>query len=84
MIKAQLLVEPDPLGQNSSRKGGTSKSKYAVQVSHTVMAKPKGKEDQPLPEGWKEVKDPKSGRTYYYPKETKKTSWKRPTEEEIY
>ena len=68
----------------SSRGGGGKNSKYAVPVSRTVMAKPKGQEDQPLPEGWKEVNDPKSGKTYYYHKETKKTSWKRPKEEERY
>ena len=77
LIKKQLIVKPDESGAAKAR--GGKNSKYAVtQVSHTVMAKPKGKEDLPLPEGWKEVKDPKSGKTYYYHKDTKKTSWKRP------
>lgn len=33
---------------------------------------------QPLPDGWKEKIDPKTGRTYYYNPSTKETSWKRP------
>jgi hypothetical protein len=83
LIKAQVLVKPDPAGGVSSggRGSGGKNSKYAVPVAHTVMAKPKGQEDQALPDGWKEVKDLKSGKTYYYHKETKKTSWKRPREE---
>lgn len=30
--------------------------------------------------GWVEAKDPKSGKTYYYNKTTKETSWKKPAE----
>jgi len=37
-------------------------------------------EEDPLPPGWTEVTDKKSGKTYYYHKATKKTTWKRPTE----
>jgi len=32
-----------------------------------------------LPPGWVEAKDPKSGKTYYYNKTTKETSWKKPS-----
>lgn len=31
-----------------------------------------------LPEGWAELKDPSSGRTYFYHAETKKSQWTRP------
>ena len=31
----------------------------------------------PLPPNWKEVKDPGSGKTYFYNQVTKKTSWKK-------
>ncbi|KAK2953525.1 hypothetical protein BLNAU_11525 [Blattamonas nauphoetae] len=31
-----------------------------------------------LPPGWKEYQDKKSGRSYYYNKETKERSWKKP------
>ena len=75
-MKKQVIVKPDESG---AAKALGKNNKYAVnQVCHTVMAKPKGEEDLPLPQGWKEVKDPKSGKTYYYHKDTKKTSWKRP------
>ena len=37
--------------------------------------------ESPLPEGWTEVIDKKSGKKYYYNKTTKKTSWHRPAEE---
>lgn len=36
------------------------------------------KEKTPLPPGWVKVKDPSSGRSYYYETATKVTSWKRP------
>jgi hypothetical protein len=42
-----------------------------------AAAAPK-KPKKPLPEGWKKVKDAKTGRTYYYNKDTRVTSWKRP------
>jgi len=32
-----------------------------------------------LPPGWTEHVDPRSGKTYYYNKSTKETSWKKPT-----
>merc|ERR1712048_1444472 len=32
----------------------------------------------PLPEGWEELTDPNTGRTYYVDHVTKKTSWERP------
>jgi len=32
-----------------------------------------------LPPGWTEAVDPRSGKTYYYNKATKETSWKKPT-----
>ncbi|CAM9479530.1 unnamed protein product [Ectocarpus sp. 12 AP-2014] len=32
----------------------------------------------PLPEGWKEIKDPKSSSTYYWNKSSNATSWVRP------
>jgi len=39
-------------------------------------------EPDALPPGWTEVTDKKTGKTYYYNKNTKKTSWKRPEPEE--
>ena len=36
--------------------------------------------DSPLPEGWTELLDKKSGKKYYYNKITKKTSWHKPSE----
>jgi len=36
----------------------------------------------PLPPGWKKVKDPESGHSYYFHQTTKQTTWKRPKLEE--
>jgi len=47
-----------------------------------IEAGVKKKKKKPLPEGWKKVKDPNTGRSYYYNKETRETSWRRPASEE--
>eukprot|EP00903_Cladosiphon_okamuranus_P018223 g16762.t1 len=36
---------------------------------------------EPLREGWKEIKDPKTGSTYYWNKSSNATSWERPVKE---
>ena len=41
---------------------------------------PRSGTESPLPEGWTELVDKKSGKKYYYNKTTKKTSWHKPTE----
>jgi len=46
-----------------------------------VVEPPPMPEEAPLPPGWTEVTDKKTGKTYYYHKATKKTSWKRPEPE---
>lgn len=51
--------------------------------SATVRAtptQPRSGTESPLPEGWTEVVDKKSGKKYYYNKITKKTSWRKPAE----
>jgi hypothetical protein len=46
------------------------------------MSAPPGKTlpKQPLPAGWTEGKDPKTGVTYYYNVSTKASQWERPTD----
>ena len=66
-------------------KGGKKGSKYAAQpmISHTTMAKPSQRGGgEPLPANWKAATDPKTGKTYFHNTVTKKTRWKRPTEDD--
>ena len=82
MIKEQIRV--DTIAEKGKTQRSGKGSKYAAPVvSKTKMAKP-SKDSQPLKDGWKEHKDKKTGKSYYYHAETKQTTWKRPTREEEY
>lgn len=70
-------------GAAKANSGTSSPSHPATagpRTSSTMRApRPSGGES-PLPEGWTELVDKKSGKKYYYNKMTKKTSWHKPTE----
>ena len=50
----------------------------AVAAASRSSSQPIAAATPPLPQGWKEATDPKTGKKYYYNAETKATTWTRP------
>jgi len=56
----------------------SSASSASLSVSTAADPFKAKKEKKKLPDGWKKVKDTATGRSYYYNRETRETTWKRP------
>ncbi|XP_019853842.1 PREDICTED: histone-lysine N-methyltransferase SETD2-like isoform X2 [Amphimedon queenslandica] len=80
-MQSQLLeVTPKPTLEPSNSLIPPTVRNAAANVSATIPPPPPV--EKPLPQNWKEVKEP-SGKVYYYHTITRKTQWERPTEEDI-
>jgi len=80
----------DAAGEVTAPSGPAPKGRGSVKFGAPPQLEKENKEETPapavpespkLPADWAECKDPKSGKTYYYNKKTKETSWKRPEAE---
>eukprot|EP00457_Paulinella_chromatophora_P001117 gb/GEZN01001119.1/.p1 GENE.gb/GEZN01001119.1/~~gb/GEZN01001119.1/.p1 ORF type:complete len:1045 (-),score=185.66 gb/GEZN01001119.1/:115-3249(-) len=73
-------LPPQPIPDNSHQPHKFSAEVISPEEAQKADKEPKkkGGKKKPLPEGWKKVKDPRTGRHYYYNQATRETSWKRP------
>ncbi len=75
----QMEAEYSPLIEGmvipSIKSKQTPKASSAASSHRITVARPTQTQ---LPDGWKELTDPKTGKKYYHNKELKKTTWTRP------
>ena len=77
-------AEPDRANETAAVLEPTERSNEAARTaaeesaSHAAVAVPKAVAPKPL---WQAVVDPTSGRTYYFNRQTRETSWKPPLQE---